>query len=417
MKNVLSVAVAGVVLGSAGASAHVPEAEWAQFKKEYAALVERVNALSVENEQLKAKVAAGMGAVTVEDLASTNAEIDTLKKQNSATGWAETVKWQGDFRYRYEDIDNGGSDRERHRVRARAALIAKPVDNIEVGLGLATGGDDPVSTNQTLGGGGSTKDIKLDLAYAKWQPGPFWLSGGKVKNPYYKPFKSALIWDDDFRPEGLFAGWEGEFFFVNTSYIHIESDSRNNLDKAIWGGQVGGKLGPVTLAAGYLDIPTKGLPAIYDDDFFGNSSVINASGEAVYEFDYKLYTVGADVEFNLGSFPLGFYADFVQNDDADDNDTGYIVGAKLGKAKKRGSWQIQYQWQTLEADATFALVTDSDFMGGGTDGEGHKIGAAYALLDDTTLGFTYFDGDRCFDDIKCDSRDYKRLQVDAKFKY
>jgi hypothetical protein len=416
MKKAISVAVAGVALGSAGASAHVQEAEWAAFKKEYAALVERVNALSAENEQLRASVA-GVGLVTVEDLEATNNKIAALEQQNDATGWAEKVKWQGDFRYRYEDIDDGGSDRERHRIRARAALIAKPLDTLEVGLGLATGGDDPVSTNQTLGGGGSTKDIKLDLAYAKWQPNQFWLSGGKVKNPYYMPFKSALIWDGDFRPEGIFAGWEGKHFFVNSSYIHLESDSRNDLDEAAWGGQVGGKLGPFTVAAGYLDIPTAGLPAIYDDDFFGNSSVINAAGEAVYEYDYELITVGADVSLSLFEMPLGLYVDYVENQDADDNEQGYIIGAKLGKASKRGTWQFQYQWQTLEADATFALITDSDFMGGGTDGEGHKIGAAYALLDKWTLGFTYFDGDKCFDDIKCDSRSYDRLMIDTKFKY
>jgi len=415
MKKVISAAVAGVVLGSAGVSAHVPEAEWAAFKKEYAALVERVNALSAENEQLKTATA-GMALVTVEDLEVTNAEIATLKKENEATGWAETVKWQGDFRYRYEDIDDGGSDRERHRVRARAALIAQAAENVEVGLGLATGGDDPVSTNQTLGGGGSTKDIKLDLAYFKWKPNNFWLSGGKVKNPYYKPAKSALVWDDDFRPEGIFAGWDGDLFFVNSSYIHINSDSKDGLDEAIWGAQLGTKLGLFTVAAGYLDIPTAGLPAIYDDDFFGNASEIKG-GEEVYKYDYELVTIGADASFNLGSLPLGVYADFVQNQDADDNDQGYIVGAKLGSAKKQGTWQVQYQWQSLEADATLALLTDSDFMGGGTDGEGHKISAAYALIDKWTLGFTYFDGDKCFDDIKCDSRGYDRLMIDTKFKY
>ena len=242
------------------------------------------------------------------------------------------------------------------------------------------------------------------------------MSGGKVKNPYFRTYKSALVWDGDFRPEGLFAGWEGEHFFVNSSYIHIESDDRNDLDEYIWGAQVGGKIAGFTLAAGYLDIPTAGLPAIYDDDFFGNSSII-VGGEEVYEFNYELITLAADFTFKLGELPWGFYVDYVQNEDADDNDQGYIVGTKLGKAKKRGSWQIQYQWQTLEADATFALVTDSDFMGGGTDGEGHKISAAYAVLDNTTLGFTYFDGEKCFDDIKCDSRDYDRLMLDAKFKY
>lgn len=409
MKKLISVAVAGALCGSVGANAHVPEAEWEQFKAQFAAMSERMNQLEAENKALRE---AGAG-ITVEDLEKTNAEVAALKEQNKATSWAEKVKWQGDFRYRYEDIDEDTrDDRQRHRVRARAALIAKASDNVEVGLGMATGGDDPVSTNQTLGGGGSTKDVRLDLAYAKWQPGEFWLSGGKVKMPMYKPMKSGLIWDGDFRPEGIFAGWAGEHLFAVASYIHIESDSRNDLDEDIFGVQVGTKWGPVTVAAGYIDIPTSGLPAIYDDDFFGNSSV-----NGVYEYDYEMVTIGADASFNVWDLPLSIYGDFVENQDPDDNEQGYLVGAKLGKAGKQGTWQIQYQWESLEADAVLGLWTDSDFMGGGTDGEGHKFGAAYALQNKWTLGFTYFNGERCFDDVKCESRDYERLMIDTKFKY
>jgi hypothetical protein len=413
MKKLISVAVASVVLGSAGVNAHVPEAEWAEFKAQFAAMAERVNALEAENRALQ-EATSGTNLVTVEDLDATNAEIATLKTQNKSTSWAENVSWKGDFRYRYEEIDDGGKDRERHRMRARAALIAKATDNVEVGLGVATGGDDPVSTNQTLGGGGSTKDIKLDLAYFKYKPNEFWLAGGKMKHPYYKPMKSGLIWDGDYRPEGLFAGWAGDMFFANASYIHINSDSKNGLDEALWGAQIGTRLGPVTVAAGYFDIPTSGYPLIFDpDNSFGNAT----DGEGNYLYDYELITIGADATFKVADLALSIYGDFVQNQDADDYDQGYIVGAKLGKAKKKGSWQAQYQYQELEADATFALVTDSDFMGGGTDGKGHKISAAYALLDKWTLGFTYFDGDKCMDSVKCDKRDYDRLMIDTKFKY
>jgi hypothetical protein len=412
MNRLLSVAVATALFGSVGASAHVPEDEWREFKAQYSALADRVNALEAENQQLRS-----MGAgtfVKVEDLEATNSEIAALKSQNKKTSWAEKVKWKGDFRYRYEDIDEDTKDdRQRHRVRARAALIAQASDNVEVGLGLATGGDDPVSTNQTLGGGGSTKDVRLDLAYAKWKPNDFWLAGGKVENPVYKPMKSGLIWDGDFRPEGIFGGWESEHLFAVASYIHIESDSKDDEDEDVWSVQVGGKLGPLTLAAGYIDIPTSGLAPIYDDDLFGNSADENGN----YLYDYEMVTIGADASFNVWDMPLSIYGDFVENQDADDNEQGYIVGTKLGKAKNKGSWQVQYQWQRLEADAVLGLWTDSDFMGGGTDGEGHKFSAAYALQNKWTLGFTYFNGDRCFDDVKCDSRDYERLQIDTKFKY
>lgn len=410
MKKIISVAVAGVLYGSVAANAHVPEAEWEQFKAQFSAMSERMTQLEAENKALRE---ASTG-ITVEDLNQTNAEIATLKTQNKSTSWAEKVAWKGDFRYRYEDIDEDTKDdRQRHRIRARAALIAKPSDTIEVGLGLATGGDDPVSTNQTLGGGGSTKDVRLDLAYAKWKPGEFWLAGGKTKNPYYVPMKSGLIWDGDFRPEGISAGWGREHLFATATYIHINSDTKNDEDENIWGLQVGTKFGPVTVAAGYIDIPTSGLSPIYDDDLFGNSA--DASGN--YLYNYELATIGVDASFNVWEMPLSLYGDFVENQDADDNEQGYIVGAKLGKAKKKGSWQVQYQWQRLEADAVLGLLTDSDFMGGGTDGEGSKISAAYALQDKWTLGFTYFDGEKCFDDVKCDSRDYSRLMIDTKFKY
>jgi hypothetical protein len=422
MKKVISVAVASVLLGSAGANAAVSDAEWEQLKSQFAVMSDRMNALEAENEALR-ELGAVQSLVTVEDLAATNAEVATLKAQNQSTSWAESVRWQGDFRYRYEEIEQDGKDdRDRNRIRARAALIAKPSDTTEVGLGLATGGDDPVSTNQTLGGGGSTKDIKLDLGYFKWTGlKNTYLMAGKFKNPYYKVQKSSLIWDGDFRPEGIAAGWQGDMFFATAEYSFIESDSKND-DDGIWGAQVGARFSlfdnlQLTTAAKYLDIPTKGREAILDPDdpdFFGNSSVIE-NGKEVYQYDYKLYNLSLEVAFNLFDMPFSVYGDYVENDDADDLETGYVAGIKLGKAKNKGSWQLQYQYQDLEADATLGLVTDSDFMGGGTDGEGHKFSGKYAIYNKWTIGATYFDGNRGVD-LGSDA-DYQRLMLDTAFKY
>ena len=418
MKKVMSVAVASVLFGSVGVYADVPESEWREFKEQYAALANRVNALEAENQKLKAM---GVGTfVTVEDLSATNEKVATLEKQNKSTSWAESVKWKGDFRYRYEDIEEDGkNDRDRNRIRARAALIAKPSDTTEVGLGLATGGDDPVSTNQTLGGGGSTKDVRLDLGYLRWTGlENTYVTAGKFKNNYYVEQKSSLIWDGDFRPEGIAAGWSNDMFFANASYNFIESDSRND-DDGIWGAQVGAEFTlfenlKLTAAAKYLDIPTKGRTAIYDDDFFGNST-ISENGEEVYEYDYNLYNVSLGVSFNLFDMAVTVYGDYVENDDADDLETGYLAGVKLGKAKAQGSWQVQYQYEDLEADATLGLITDSDFMGGGTDGEGHKFSAKYMIDNAWYVGTTYFDGSRGVD--LGNDADYTRLMLDTGFKY
>lgn len=96
--------------------------------------------------------------------------------------------WKGDFRYRYENFDVEGKDnRNRNRVRARAALITQVTPTIKVGLGQASGGDDPVSTNQALGGGGSTKDLRLDMAYFDWNIlKDTHVHGGKFSNHIHK---------------------------------------------------------------------------------------------------------------------------------------------------------------------------------------------------------------------------------------
>lgn len=58
--------------------------------------------------------------------------------------WAENIKINGDLRYRYEMIDEEGSDnRNRNRIRARLGVAGKVNDDIEVKMRLATS-DSPV---------------------------------------------------------------------------------------------------------------------------------------------------------------------------------------------------------------------------------------------------------------------------------
>ena len=103
------------------------------------------------------------------------------------SSWADRIRLEGDFRYRHDAIDaEFASEQHRQRIRARTAIIADVSDTIEVGLGLATGGDDPVSANQTLGNGSSRKGGRIGLAYATWTTPVDGLNvtGGKVKNPF-----------------------------------------------------------------------------------------------------------------------------------------------------------------------------------------------------------------------------------------
>jgi len=118
-----------------------------------------------------------------------------------ASDWWENVKVKGDLRYRHEMIDTDGEDaRHRHRIRARLGFYGIVSSYTRVGIQLATGSEDPVSTNQTLDDAFSTKRIGIDLAYLEAShnalPGVTIL-GGKFNNPFFKPGQSELLWDCD----------------------------------------------------------------------------------------------------------------------------------------------------------------------------------------------------------------------------
>ena len=419
MKRLIFAILGFGVISASGAIAQVPEAEWKQFKAQFALMTERVAALEIENQQLRE-----LSETTLieEDLESTNAEIASLQQKTREMSWSERIKWKGDYRFRYEAIDEEGKDdRDRWRIRARPALVAKINDTTEVGFGLATGSDDPVSSNQTLGDGGASKNINLDLAYATWRPtNETYVTGGIFANPYYRPNKSQLIFDGDFRQEGLAVGWANDTFFTNVVYNFIESDSKKG-EYGVWVAQAGVnfelfKDATLTTAVGYLDIPTKGQKAIFDGLFFGNSSVPDADGVEVYEYDYTVYNASLALGLTAFDMPLSLYADYVKNTDADELNTGYLAGVRLGKVKKKGDWQIQYQYEDLDANATLGVITNSDFAGGGTDNKGSSVSAAYGVDDKWYVATTYyFDNTRGVKLGKDAS--YDRIQLDTGFKY
>lgn len=418
--NKSTVAILGLsIIGTSNAIAQVSEAEWEQFKAEFSLMSQRVDALEIENQQLRAITST---TLIEEDLEATNAEVAALQKSTSKMSWSERIKWKGDYRFRYEAIDEEGKDdRDRWRIRARPALVAKINDTTEVGFGLATGSDDPVSSNQTLGDGGASKNINLDLAYATWRPtNETYVTGGIFANPYYRPNKSQLIFDGDFRQEGLAVGWANDTFFTNVVYNFIESDSKKG-EYGVWVAQAGVnfelfKDATLTTAVGYLDIPTKGQKAIFDGLFFGNSSVPDADGVEVYEYDYTVYNASLALGLTAFDMPLRLYADYVKNTDADDLNTGYLAGVRLGKVKKKGDWQIQYQYEDLDANATLGVITNSDFAGGGTDNKGSSVSAAYGVDDKWYVATTYyFDNTRGVKLGKDAS--YERIQLDTGFKY
>jgi hypothetical protein len=332
--------------------------------------------------------------------------------------WTDRITFNGDVRFRFESIDEDTEvERERNRFRARFGFTAKVQDDFKVVIQLASGGDNPVSTNQSIDGGFSRKDIGLDLAYVDWKINDaFTLNAGKIKNPFFKAGKVPLIWDSDLNPEGLAAKFSSGMFFGTAGFFTVEERSSSD-DSLLYAVQGGVKFPltknlKLTAGAGYFTYTnTIGNEPFFDGNPRGNS--VDADGNYVY--DYENTEVFAQLDTSVADWPLQIFAHYTQNGGTSVEDTAFAYGAKLGSAKDKGQTEFGWIYQDLEADSVIGTFADSDFGGGGTDSSGHMLKAKYAFSKKIFLGGTYFINkkDR-FQDVE---RDYNRLQIDIEFKF
>ena len=331
---------------------------------------------------------------------------------------APNVRFSGDLRYRHESINEDGvAERHRNRIRGRFGVTADVAENVRLGLQLATGGDDPVSANQTLDTGFNRKSIGVDRAFFSWAATEqLTFTGGKMANPFFRPGNHHLIYDSDLNPEGLAVRYSRGDWFANYAGLWVEERSAAD-DSIMLGGQFGyrralGNGMRVTAGVSYYDyLQTQGQTPFWDGDAAGNR--VDAAGR--YLNDFNLAELFAELSFKPGARPVTVFADYVVNSEAGDADTGFALGASLGEVSGKGTWRIGYAYEDLEADAVIGTFTDSDFGGGGTDGKGHVFDFNYGFRDRLVFGLRYFLNERGAD--AGNERDYNRLQADVMFSY
>lgn len=388
-----------------------------------------------------AKQDATIQALQAQLLALT-ARLDALEKENSqvitstapvasakAAAQAKAldgINFKGDFRLRQESFDiDGQADRHRSRLRSRVALVAPINEDVSVGFGLASGSSDPTSANQTLGSVASSKAINLDLAYVNWNIANADMSvqAGKFKNPLKRVGGTGLLWDGDVRPEGVTASYKkGSLFAIGLGSWIDENRPRFNAlngqyqsqaDLILLGGQVGSsfKLAnnvSILFGLGYYNITaSEGADSLFGNA--ANDNRLDVNGGYLNGFRNVEGFAEIGIPTELGKLTL--FADYVQNLDADDFDTGYSLGAKV----KANKWSFGWEYRALEVDAVFAAFSDSDFLGGGTDGEGHILKTGYVLSKKISLSSSLFLNDRNVDFGTEES--FKRLMLDISFKH
>ena len=350
--------------------------------------------------------------------------------------WVDRVTFGGDIRLRHESFyRNTADDRHRQRFRLRFGPELK-IGSLTVGIRLASGTGEQVSTNKSFDNLSSQTALYIDRAFVKWHnPDLRWLTltGGRMPNPFFTVYSSDVVWDDDLNPEGFAQGIVlkpgGLELFLNTAQFVMDEDSggRPSTDQWLFGQQVGVKVGPLhnvqtTVAAAYYNTVNGqngsfGQTAVQD----GNSRVAGTPPTALVN-DYNVVDLTALLALKLGAFPVSLMGDYVTNtadtvdaSGAETKNSGYQAGLLLGKASDPQTWEAAYFYKQVGTDATLADVADSDFGNGGTDRKGHIMWAAYNPTKALQMKVKYFKTER--EDDSATPNDINRLQADLSVKF
>lgn len=355
--------------------------------------------------------------------------------------WVDRLTFSGDFRLRHESFAKfPGQDRHRQRFRLRFGSDLK-VGDFLVGVRLASGEGQQVSTNQSFDNIFTQKQIWIDRAFLQWRGLPgVTLTGGKMQNPFFTIYSTDIVWDDDVNPEGFAENFQLKLadsfvLFANFGQLVLDEDSGTARDQWLFGEQGGmqigvGKAAQVTLAGAFYNFKNANVtemvvvpPAVVQP---GNTRA-GGTGAAANRVvnPYRVVDLTAELSFKVVSVPVVIQGDFIKNL-ADTNlgtdpnthgkDTGYQVGARIGRASDPQTWELAYYYKLIEANATLADINDSDFGEGGTNRKGHIMWVGYAINKAVSFRTKYFITRVENERISGDD-DIRRLQVDLSMKF
>lgn len=377
---------------------------------------------------------------------ATNSTADFNKQFNSKIqmpDWVTSYKLYGDFRGRYDDtstelkayknVQGATADYNniRLRYRLRVGLNVNMADNLMVGVRLGTGdspgttggttGGSPLSNNTTLQANGSKKFIYVDAAFGRWtavKNDELTVAGtiGKMDNPF---LETPMVFDPDYTPEGgaLQATYklndENSIAINGAGFVIDQLNSRGPYlygAQAMWNANWTPQIASTIGVASY-DIANQGNMPFSKTPYDSNlGNTIGAATNFVAHFNPIV--VDAGVTYTLdsfpmypGAFPVRLAGEYMNNPGAPNHRVGWNGGIYLGKLTKKGSWDLSYRYQYLEANAWWDQIVDDDNVAlfpssatagtaaGGTDIKGHLVKFDYLIFDSLTFSFTCYIND------------------------
>lgn len=347
--------------------------------------------------------------------------------------WVQTFKFKGNllFRYQYEENDTTASGstttakRERARIRLRLGLEGKISEGWTVKAGLASGSADPRSTNQTLQDNFSSKPIQLDYAYATYELNEnIKVLAGKIENKNTIWMPSDLLWDSDINPEGFEIKLQcnENKIWVNAGYFIIDEISAG-ADPSLFIIQPGIdlKFNDINAKGAFNYYATNSVKGLaYSNIGFGGGTNSTIGAPASFQYDYDCWGMSGEVgkkEFVENVFDYGaVFFDYINNPSPSSENTGYLAGFKVGdeKIKDAGNWQAIISYRKLGKDAWLDFLTNSSFLSGKTDVKGFEYVLQYAVKENISVGFTYYNAQTIKSSAKEDE-DYLLVDCNLKF--
>jgi hypothetical protein len=370
------------------------------------------------------------------------------------------LEFFGDARLRYEfregqTTDGDSLTRERFRYRLRFGLKGDFKEDFYYGLRLETSAS-PRSTNVTIGDEAApfakgSDGIHVGQIYLGWRATD-WLAleGGRLPNPLVT---THLVWDSDINPEGLaqkfrYSSGDFDLFATLGQFVYDDVNPENPIgpggtrsDTFLLAWQLGGKyqfnekmsLQIAPTLYNYTGTGDYGGP-------FGAASTVDGRPVANVTGINDLLVLEVPVEFafRAGHLPLRAFGDFAINlqgagrarragfpSETDDN-KAYLVGLGIGRASKKGAWEMRAMWQHSELFALDANLVDTDLIDSRLNLEGFAVAVSYAVMDNIVSTISYVRADRINNklptlgagDIPLSAmKDYQLLQLDLNWRF
>ncbi|HUH43187.1 MAG TPA: putative porin [Sulfurimonas sp.] len=373
-----------------------------------------------DNGQVFTTKGEGRKAINLEEAAKV---LDSAEapKEKILGGFFDRFHGEGDLRLRQEVVEKEGSaDLNHERYRFRYFLNFDVTDNITLETGVSSGKYNPTSGNVSFKDDENIQEyfideLKIDVADIKYSFGNSWARVGKQKHQIYRPIKTQLVWDNDFRLEGVNYGYKDEstMIVVGANRIHREKDNRE-------GGNINILLAQyvhtqklddakVNLGAAYYHYDNvKGNTDPYGS-FKGNTSE-TVNGVKVYKENYGIVEAFAELKLkDVMGMPFKTALTLAYNAQASDDNFGYDLSAELDMTKK---WKAAVTYRDVEKDAVFGAHNDSDFSGGGTDNNGYYVKTKYAFAKNVDVA-GWWNWSK-LGDLELD---YHRVQLDVILKF